>query len=145
MADKYIKKDKTYDSVDPIDAFRSIHFRVDNRTNEEKVMDSVAEAGHETRSVNQVVKLVNMSISEKVKKLEKLKQESKRFDEEMNLFTSGLNEQPTPNPQNVDLGVQNSSEFEIDALSKELALLINKHGAKKLSVALDKVLAEMKI
>jgi hypothetical protein len=56
-----------------------------------------------------------------------------------------LNEQPTPNPQNVNLGVQNSAEFEIDALSKELALLINKHGAKKLSVALDKVLAEMKI
>lgn len=145
MVDRHIKKDKIYDSADPIDAFRSIHFKIDKRTNEEKVKDGVAEAGHETRSVNQVVKLVNMSISEKVKKLEKLKQDSKRFDEELNLFTSGLNEQPKPSLQTVNHDAQNLAESEIDALSKELTLLINKHGAKKLFDALDDVLSKMKI
>lgn len=145
MVDRHIKKDKIDDSADPIDAFRSIHFRIDNRTNEEKVKDSVAEAGHETRSVNQVVKLVNMSISEKVKKLEKLKQDSKRFDDELNFFTSDLNEQPKPNLQTVNHNIQNSAESEIEAISNELTLLANKYGTKKLFIALDDVLSKMKI
>jgi tRNA nucleotidyltransferase/poly(A) polymerase len=144
LADRHIKKDKVYDSADPIDAFRSIHFKIDNRTNEEKVKDSVAEAGHETRSVNQVVKLVNMSISEKVKKLEKLKQDSKRFDEELNMFTSGLNEPPKPT-QSVPQNMQTLDQHEIEAISKELLGLINKYGAKKLSTAFDKVLSDLKI
>jgi len=140
LADRHIKKDKVYDSADPIDAFRSIHFKVDNRTNEEKVKDSVAEAGHETRSVNQVVKLVNMSLSEKVKKLEKLKQDSKRFDEEMSMFTSSLHEQPDSS-QSVMPQAQ-SDISEMDFISKELTALISKYGAKKLSAALDKILSE---
>jgi len=144
LADKQIKKEKTYDIDDPFDAFRSIHFRVDNRTNEEKVKDSMTEAGHETRSVNQVVKLVNMSISEKVKKLEKLKQDSKRFDEELNMFTNGLNENPQSVSQSTPIA-QNFTETEIDTISKELVSLINKYGAKKLSVALDNVLSNMKV
>src|SRR5574338_1688837 len=87
LTDKHIKKDRTVpQSEDAFDAFRSLHFKTDTRTNTEKVQDSVVEAGHETRSVNQVVKMVNLSLSEKVKRLEKLKEEAKRCDDELNLF-----------------------------------------------------------
>jgi len=133
-----------YDSGDPMDAFRSIGFKIDNRTNEEKVKDGVTEAGHETRSVNQVVKLVNISISEKVKKLEKLKADSKRFDEELNMFADGLSESPKPT-QSVPQNMQTSVQDEIDVISKELSDLISKYGAKKLLTALDKALSDLKI
>jgi hypothetical protein len=144
LVDKQIKKEKTSELDDPFNAYRSIHFRTDNRTNEEKVKNKMTEAGHETRSVNQVVKLVNMSISEKVKKLEKLKQDSKRFDEELNMFTNGLNE----NPQSISHPAPTAQDFaesEVDTISKELVSLINKYGAKKLTIALDNILSNMKV
>ena len=143
MVDRHIKKDKSLDSDDPIDAYRSIHFKIDNRTNEEKVKDTVAEAGHETRSVNQVVKLVNMSLSEKVKRLEKLKQDSKRFEEELNMFSANPNEK-SEFSQLDDSNVSKSPEPEVDTVSSDLLLLINKHGIQKLTIALDEILTQMK-
>src|SRR5574338_1579753 len=99
LTDKHIKKDRTVpQSEDAFDAFRSLHFKTDTRTNTEKVQDSVVEAGHETRSVNQVVKMVNLSLSEKVKRLEKLKEDSKRFEDELNLFMGNPNTQQSTIP-----------------------------------------------
>ncbi|WP_268542543.1 hypothetical protein [Candidatus Nitrosotenuis cloacae] len=135
MSRRYLKKVDLPKSEEPIDAFRSIHFKEDLRTNSEKVQDSVNEAGHETRSVNQVVKLVNLHLSEKVKRLEELKKASKRFDEELNMFTSGIGEeQPTINnlPASDDLAI----------ITDQLSSMINKYGFEKLSSALDRILAQ---
>lgn len=144
LTDKHLKKEQQLGPDDPFDAFRSIHFKKDTRTIEEKVKDGVTEAGHETRSVNQVVKLVNMSLSEKVKRLERLKQESKRFDEELNMFTSGLNEKPDSSPPNQNPPFTHSSES-IQMVSNDLMNLINKYGIDNLTVALDKILSDIKI
>lgn len=143
MTDKHLKKEQQLGPDDPFDAFRSIHFKKDTRTNEEKVKDGVTEAGHETRSVNQVVKLVNMSLSEKVKRLERLKQESKRFDEELNMFTSGLNENPSPSPPYQNPPFTHSGES-IQMVSNDLIHLINKYGIDNLTAALDKILSDIK-
>ncbi|MBI5697094.1 MAG: hypothetical protein HZC29_01025 [Thaumarchaeota archaeon] len=155
MADKHLRKDRSVpQSNDAFDAFRSLHFKTDNRTNAEKVQDSVVEAGHETRSVNQVVKLVNMSINEKVKRLQQLKQESKRFDDELNMFTSSTNEQQPPQPQqtataqpapvqNVQAS-QNTDASDVYAISSNLLSLINRYGLPKFSVALNGVLSDIK-
>ena len=162
LADKYLKKDRTIpQSTDAFDAFRSLHFKVDQRSNAEKVKDSVAEAGHETRSVNQVVKMVNLSISEKVKRLEKLKEDSKRFDDELNLFMGSSNAQqsqvpatpsvPNPQtspqaaPQTVTPPVQNqaASPSELYFISRDLRSIINKYGLQKFSTALNGVLSEI--
>lgn len=143
MTDKHLKKEQQLGPDDPFDAFRSIHFKKDTRTNEEKVKDGVTEAGHETRSVNQVVKLVNMSLSEKVKRLERLKQESKRFDEELNMFTSGLNENPSPSPPYQNPPLTSSGES-IQMVSNDLIHLINKYGIDNLTAALDKILSDIK-
>jgi hypothetical protein len=135
LSRRYLKKVDLPKSEEPIDAFRSIHFKEDLRTNSEKVQDSVNEAGHETRSVNQVVKLVNLHLSEKVKRLEELKKASKRFDEELNMFTSGIGEeQPTINnlPASDDLAI----------ITDQLSSMINKYGFEKLSSALDRILAQ---
>lgn len=143
MTDKHLKKEQQLGPDDPFDAFRSIHFKKDTRTNEEKVKDGVTEAGHETRSVNQVVKLVNMSLSEKVKRLERLKQESKRFDEELNMFTSGLDEKPISSPQYQNPPFVHSSES-LQMVSNDLINLINKYGIDNLTAALDKILSDIK-
>lgn len=136
MSRRYLKKVDLPKSEGPIDAFRSIHFKEDLRSNSEKVQDSVNEAGHETRSVNQVVKLVNLHLSEKVKRLEELKKASKRFDEELNMFTSGIGEeQPTINSIP-------SSDDDISIISDQLSTMINKYGFEKLSNALDRILAQ---
>ena len=160
MADKYLKKDRTIpQSGDAFDAFRSLHFKTDTRTNAEKVQDSVVEAGHETRSVNQVVKMVNMSISEKVKRLEKLKEDSKRFEDELNLFTGSPSiqqnaPQPTQSvptiPTTIPTPAQTSQQpstnpfsTDIYMISRDLMTLINKYGLQKFSTALNGVLTEI--
>jgi len=146
LADKHLKKYNTTESDDPLEAFRSIHFKKDPRTNSEKLQNSVAEAGQETRSVNQVVKLVNLHINEKVKKLEKLKEASKRFDEELNMFTGGMNEQEkTPDVRaapSQNLQPAQNNESEINAVTNDLVGLINKYGFDKLSIALDKIISQ---
>lgn len=135
LSRRYLKKVDIPKSEEPIDAFRSIHFKEDLRTNSEKVQDSVNEAGHETRSVNQVVKLVNLHLSEKVKRLEELKKASKRFDEELNMFTSGIGEeQPTINNL--------SASDDLAIITDQLSSMINKYGFEKLSSALDRILAQ---
>lgn len=157
MTEKHIKKDRTVpQSEDAFDAFRSLHFKTDNRTNTEKVQDSVVEAGHETRSVNQVVKLVNMSINEKVKRLQQLKQESKRFDDELNMFTSSASEsQPTPQSTSPGQSAapaqsaptqasQTADASDVYAISSSLLSLINRYGLPKFSVALNGVLSDIK-
>lgn len=147
MVDKHLKKhyiDKVDD--DPLNAYRSVHFKKDQRTNSEKVQDGVVEAGQETRSVNQVVKLVNVHLSEKVKKLQKLKEDSKRFDEELNMFASNLHEQknvsaePQSKPDNKPGQVSNVTD--VSEVSNDLLLLINKYGFGKLSTALDNILSQ---
>lgn len=145
LSDKHLKKyniEKKTD--DPLDAFRSIHFQKDTRTNSKKLQESVVEAGQETRSVNQVVKLVNIHLSEKVKKLEKLKEASKRFDEELNMFTKGIDEQqnqqsapPAAQPQN-----QGVSESDMYAVTNDLVTIINKYGFQRLTMALDRIIAQ---
>lgn len=146
LSDKHLKKYNVEKKTDdPLDAFRSIHFKKDTRTNSEKLQESVVEAGQETRSVNQVVKLVNIHLSEKVKKLEKLKEASKRFDEELNMFTKGIGEQQnqqstqqtTPQPQN--LGINESDMY---AVTNDLVMIINKYGFEKLTMALDRIIAQ---
>lgn len=141
MTDKHLKKNHELSPDDPFDAYRSIHFKRDTRTNEEKVKDSVTEAGHETRSVNQVVKLVNLSLTEKVKRLEKLKEESKRFDEELNMFNNMEKksfEQSQPAPINAP------SSTDLQLVSSDLLNLINKYGVNALTIALDKILSNIK-
>lgn len=161
MADKYLKKDRTVPQpTDAFDAFRSLHFKADTRTNAEKVQDSVVEAGHETRSVNQVVKMVNLSLSEKVKRLEKLKEDSKRFEDELNLFMGSPSAQqntipqvpsaPTvPTAQTISTNTQaspqaspNPNSTDIYMISRDLMTLINKYGLQKFSTALNGVLLE---
>ena len=151
LTENHIKKYRTvHQSEDAFDAFRSLHFKTDNRTNTEKVQDSVVEAGHETRSVNQVVKLVNMSINEKVKRLQQLKQESKRFDDELNMFTSSANEpqsseQPTTPVQSAPTQAsQTADASDVYAISSSLLSLINRYGLPKFSVALNGVLSDIK-
>jgi hypothetical protein len=147
LNDKHLKKYTTEKkSDDPLNAFRSIHFKKDVRTNSEKVQESVAEAGQETRSVNQVVKLVNIHLNEKVKKLERLKEESKRFDEELNMFTKGIGEQqsvpsvpPTGSQASGNPGI---SDADMYAVTNDLILIINKYGFEKLSVALDRIISQ---
>lgn len=146
MADKHLKK-HVIDQIDddPFSAFRSVHFKKDLRTNSEKVQDGVMEAGQETRSVNQVVKLVNVHLSEKVKKLEKLKEASKRFDEELNMFTSGIGEQKNAGeqaPNSESKPVPAAIEGDISAVSQDLLHLIHKYGFGKLSSALDNILSQ---
>lgn len=110
------------------------------------MQDGVVEAGQETRSVNQVVKLVNVHLSEKVKKLQKLKEDSKRFDEELNMFASNLHEQknvsaePQSKPDNKPGQVSNVTD--VSEVSNDLLLLINKYGFGKLSTALDNILSQ---
>jgi len=78
-----------------MDAYRSVILRSGKTEHETKdIEETVAEAGHETRSVNQVVKLVNVHLSEKVKRLNELKAASKRFDDELNMFTNPIQQEP---------------------------------------------------
>lgn len=146
MTEKHLKKYVTDESDDPMNAFRSVHFKKDTKTKPDNLQNSVAEAGQETRSVNQVVKLVNLHINEKVKKLEKLKEASKRFDEELNMFTSGFNEQKSEQnnkvSQNTTPQQPPANESDIYAVTNDLVVLINKYGFEKLSMALDKIISQ---
>lgn len=136
LSDKRIQKDKTPVDQEPMDAFRSIHFRKDTRSHSDKLYDSVADAGQETRSTNQIVKLVNLHLNERMKHLQKIKDASKKFDDEVNMFTSSAKEENLPQSKSIP------GDTETQALSNELATLISKHGFKKLSDALELLLSQ---
>jgi hypothetical protein len=134
-----------------MDAYRSVIIRSGKSEPETKdIQETVAEAGHETRSVNQVVKLVNLQLSEKVKRLNELKAASKRFDDELNMFTNPLQREPSQTvselPSNVTpqppTPVVSESQNESQEVSNDLLILINKYGFEKLSKALDEILSK---
>ena len=132
-----------------MDAYRSVILRSGKTEHETKdIEETVAEAGHETRSVNQVVKLVNVHLSEKVKRLNELKAASKRFDDELNMFTNPIQQEPAhtvselpanpPQQPAPSVEPQNDSQ----AVLSDLSVLINKYGFEKLSKALDEILSK---
>lgn len=135
-------------SADPMDAYRSVILRSGKSAPESKdIKETVAEAGHETRSVNQVVKLVNIHLSEKVKRLNEIKAASKRFDDELNMFTNPA-QQEQENTINESHKPQESisepHSNESQAVLDDLSALINKYGFEKLSKALDEILTKNK-
>lgn len=151
MKKRHLEKIGSPADGDPMDAYRSVILRSGKTEAEAKdIQETVAEAGHETRSVNQVVKLVNLQLSEKVKRLNELKAASKRFDDELNMFTNPMSQEssptiseipsnPTPQPPTpVILESQNESQ----EVSNDLLILINKYGFEKLSKALDEILSK---
>ncbi|MEM3076071.1 MAG: hypothetical protein QXW38_00435 [Candidatus Nitrosotenuis sp.] len=138
-------------SDDPMDAYRSVILRSGKIEQEQKdIEETVAEAGHETRSVNQVVKLVNLHLSEKVKRLNEIKAASKRFDDELNMFTNPITQeisrsselQINPTPQEPSKTLPTNPTIESQPVYNDLLDLINKYGFKQLSQALDAILSK---
>jgi hypothetical protein len=136
---------------DPMDAYRSVILRSGKTEQEQKdIEETVAEAGHETRSVNQVVKLVNLHLSEKVKRLNEIKAASKRFDDELNMFTNPIAQetdqssklQTNPTPQEPDKTLLEKPIIESQPVYNDLLDLINKYGFEQLSEALDAILSK---
>ncbi|MEM3006866.1 MAG: hypothetical protein QXY15_02250, partial [Candidatus Nitrosotenuis sp.] len=124
-------------SDDPMDAYRSVILRSGKIEQEQKdIEETVAEAGHETRSVNQVVKLVNLHLSEKVKRLNEIKAASKRFDDELNMFTNPITQeisrsselQINPTPQEPSKTLPTNPTIESQPVYNDLLDLINKYG-----------------
>jgi hypothetical protein len=149
---RHLEKMGNPTSDDPMDAYRSVILRSGKSEPDTKdIEETVAEAGHETRSVNQVVKLVNIHLSEKVKRLNELKAASKRFDDELNMFTNPTPQEPNhtvselpsnPVPQEPNRSALGAFSNESQAVTNDLLILINKYGFEKLSQALDEILSK---
>jgi hypothetical protein len=148
---RHLEKMGSPTSDDPMDAYRSVILRSGKSESDSKdIEETVAEAGHETRSVNQVVKLVNIHLSEKVRRLNELKAASKRFDDELNMFANPIPQEPSavselpssPAPQEPNRVVSETSPNETQAVTNDLLILINKYGFEKLSQALDTILSK---
>ncbi|MFN3655326.1 MAG: hypothetical protein ACK4TO_08395 [Candidatus Nitrosotenuis sp.] len=136
---------------DPMDAYRNIILRSGKTKQEQKdIEETVAEAGHETRSVNQVVKLVNIHLSEKVKRLNEIKAASKRFDDELNMFTNPIAQeadqsselQTNAAPLESSKTIPEKPIIESQPVYNDLLDLINKYGFEQLSQALDAILSK---
>lgn len=134
-----------------MDAYRSVILRSGKTEQEQKdIEETVAEAGHETRSVNQVVKLVNLHLSEKVKRLNEIKAASKRFDDELNMFTNPIVReadqsfelQTSPTPLEPSKTIPEKPIIESQPVYNDLLDLINKYGFEQLSKALDAILSK---
>ncbi|MEM3172329.1 MAG: hypothetical protein QXE82_02200 [Candidatus Nitrosotenuis sp.] len=151
MKKRHLEKIGSPTSDDPMDAYRSIILRAGKQEEEQKdIEETVAEAGHETRSVNQVVKLVNLHLSEKVKRLNEIKAASKRFDDELNMFTNPVVQeadqpselQTSPTAQEPSRAAQASPNIESQPVYGDLLALINRYGFEQLSQALDAILSK---
>lgn len=137
-------------SDDPMDAYRSVILRSGKSEEEQKdIEETVAEAGHETRNVNQVVKLVNLHLSEKVKRLNEIKAASKRFDDELNMFTNPITQETNQSselqnstPQAPNKTIPEKPIIESQPVYNDLLDLINKYGFEQLSQALDAILSK---
>lgn len=134
-----------------MDAYRSVILRSGKTGHEQKdIEETVAETGHETRNVNQVVKLVNIHLSEKVKRLNEIKAASKRFDDELNMFTNPTPQEPNqatelttnPLPQEPSHPAPEKPTIESQPVYSDLLVLINKYGFEQLSQALDAILSK---
>lgn len=136
MADRHLERKKYEQDIDPLDnPTREVYFRKDGRDNAEKVKDKVAEAGNDTRNANQYVKFLNAHVQDKVSKLEKLKAEQRKFEEELNMFKV---DPSTPQQnQTAEKKVQDSENV---LIVNDLSALISKYGFEKLSAALDSIL-----
>jgi hypothetical protein len=147
---RHLEKIDSPSTDDPMDAYRSVILRSGKTEQEQKdIEETVAETGHETRNVNQVVKLVNIHLSEKVKRLNEIKAASKRFDDELNMFTNPtgqdkLNSELTTNPvpQEPSQPVPEKPTIESQPVYGDLLVLINKYGFEQLSQALDAILSK---
>ncbi|MEM3135204.1 MAG: hypothetical protein QXW37_00585 [Candidatus Nitrosotenuis sp.] len=151
MKKRHLEKIGNNISDDPMDAYRSVILRSGKIEQEQKdIEETVAEAGHETRSVNQVVKLVNLHLSEKVKRLNEIKAASKRFDDELNMFTNPITQETSrsselqinPTPQEPSKTLPTNPTIESQPVYNDLLDLINKYGFKQLSQALDAILSK---
>lgn len=151
MKKRHLEKIGNPISDDPMDAYRNVILRSGKTEQEQKdIEETVAEAGHETRSVNQVVKLVNLHLSEKVKRLNEIKAASKRFDDELNMFTNPIAQeadhsselQTNPAPQELRKTLQEKPIIESQPVYNDLLDLINKYGFEQLSQALDAILSK---
>lgn len=137
LSDKHLQKDKTPEDEDPMEASRSIHIIKEGRANYDRVFDGVSDAGQQTRNTSQIVKLVNFHLNERMKHLQKIKEAAKKFDDEINILTGSAKEE-SERPQSKSISANN----EIQVITNELAALINKHGFKKLSEALEILLSQ---
>ncbi|MEO9309430.1 MAG: hypothetical protein ABI337_03950 [Nitrososphaera sp.] len=151
MKKRHLERIDTPTSEDPMEAYRSIILRSGKAAEEQKdIEETVAEAGHETRNVNQVVKLVNLHLSEKVKRLNEIKAASKRFDDELNMFTNPIEQdadhsielQPNSMSQETSKPHQEKPFIESQPVYRDLLVLINKYGFEQLSEALDAILSK---
>lgn len=136
MADRHLERRKYEQDIDPLDnPAREVYFRKDDRDNAEKVKDKVAEAGNDTRNANQYVKFVNAHLQDKVSKLERLKAEQRKFEQELDMFKV---EPSAPQPSQATENKARDSENIL--IVNDLSALINKYGFEKLSAALDSIL-----
>lgn len=136
MADRHLERRKYEQDIDPLDnPIREVFFREDTRDNAEKVKDKVTEAGNDTRNANQYVKFVNAHLQDRVSKLERLKAEQKKFEQELDMF------KVDPSTPQQNQATQNKARDSENALIvNDLSELINKYGFEKLSAALDSIL-----
>lgn len=141
MPRKYLEKqDMPQNDEDPFGpTFRKLYFKeeeVDTREHSEKVKDKFAEAGNDTRNANQFVKFVNAHIQNKVSHLEKIKEAQRKFEEELNMFSSGtdVSVQEQSKQDNTNSDVENA------LIIRQLSAMINKYGIEKMSKALDQML-----
>lgn len=136
MADRHLERRKYEQDIDPLDnPTREVYFRKDDRDNAEKVKDKVAEAGNDTRNANQYVKFVNAHLQDKVSKLERLKAEQRKFEQELDMF------KVEPSAHQPSQATENKArDSENIMIVNDLSALINKYGFEKLSAALDSIL-----
>ncbi|CDI05577.1 hypothetical protein NITUZ_30269 [Candidatus Nitrosotenuis uzonensis] len=139
---KYLEKqDTSQNDEDPFGpTFRKLYFKeeeIDTREHSEKVKDKFAEAGNDTRNANQFVKFVNAHIQNKVSHLEKIKEAQRKFEEELNMFSSGT-DVPVQKQSKQD---NTNSDVENALIIRQLSAMINKYGIEKMSKALDQILA----
>ncbi|WP_155991321.1 hypothetical protein [Candidatus Nitrosotenuis uzonensis] len=142
MPRKYLEKqDTSQNDEDPFGpTFRKLYFKeeeIDTREHSEKVKDKFAEAGNDTRNANQFVKFVNAHIQNKVSHLEKIKEAQRKFEEELNMFSSGT-DVPVQKQSKQD---NTNSDVENALIIRQLSAMINKYGIEKMSKALDQILA----
>jgi hypothetical protein len=136
LADRHLERRKYEQDIDPLDnPTREVYFRKDGRDNAEKVKDKVVEAGNDTRNANQYVKFLNAHVQDKVSKLERLKAEQRKFEQELDMFKV---DPSAPQPSQATENKARDSENIL--IVNDLSALINKYGFEKLSAALDSIL-----
>ena len=136
MSRRYLNRITNRDESDPENPKRAVNVQTDTRDHAERVKEQIIETREDTRNADQYMRFVNAHLQHRVSTLEKIKEDQKKFEAELDMFKV--------EPQIFENSSYNNIEGEKALVVKELSTLINKYGFEKLSDALDTILENKK-